>query len=137
VVDALNVFRDSSRRYLQEPAVAVSAIAALAAAPSAEKEVPKELIELLTKETDTFYPCIKAFFFNDRVAPQRSSDGAVACRGYEPYMNTDAKAEMLRSTGIAVGVPTLAISLLWGRGQLVSVVYLPITMVGLPALRAQ
>jgi hypothetical protein len=133
VLDALNFFRSPSPRFLTEKEVVPGAIAALVAAPSPVKEIPKDLLAALVKTTDGLQQCLLEFF--DGKLPNSALEGEIICRGIQPYANTDTKADMLRNTGLAVGVPTLEIALRWQSGQLFSVVYLPITMRGLPPIR--
>jgi hypothetical protein len=133
VLDALNFFRDPSPRFVTEKEVIPGAIAALMAAPSPVKEIPKDLIDVLAKATDRLQQCLAEFFSNK--LPNMALEGGIVCRGVEPYTNPDTKAELLRKAGLAVGVPTLEIALTWQGQQFSSVVYLPITMKGLPPLR--
>jgi hypothetical protein len=133
VLDALNFFRDPTLRFLAEKEVIPGAIAALMAAPAPVKEVPRDLIAVLARTTDRLQQCLAEFFNNK--SPNMALDGGIVCRGVEPYANPDSKAELLQKTGLAVGVPTLEIALKWQGEQFSSVVYLPITMRGLPPLR--
>lgn len=133
VLDALNLFRDPSLKVLAEKDLIPGAIAALVAAPSPVKEVPRDLTAILAKVSDRLQQCL-ADFFNKKL-PDMSLDGGIACRAVEPYVNPDAKTDLLKRTGLAVGVPTLAIALTWQGEQFSSVVYLPITMRGLPLLK--
>jgi len=133
VLNALNTFRDASKPYLRDPNVAVSAIAALLASAAPVDHVPPELVELLAKFTQSLRQCL-GDFSSISFRPATYSEGPFTCRGIAPYTNPQEKSGMLRETGLAVSVPTIAISLVWERGRFKSAVYLPLSMVGAPRL---
>jgi hypothetical protein len=137
VIAALNMFRDPSRLLLREPEMGQSAVAALLAAPAPVTEIPKDLTKILRDVGPQLERCLATFFGKNDLPTESSGDGAFSCRGIGPYGNAESKAEMLRTTGVAVGVPTLVIAVKWQQGRFKSVAYLPIAMVGQPALQEQ
>ncbi len=131
VISALNTFRDPTKRFLQDTEVAISALATLLVAPAPVSEVPTQVVQLLTNSKDRVSRCLD--FFNGK-SPEERSD-RFSCKTFEPYTTPSAKAEMLRRTGAAVDVRTLAISLEWGDGRFVSTTWLPQIITNLPPLR--
>jgi hypothetical protein len=131
VISALNTFRDPAKRFLQEPEVAISALAALLVAPSPVPEVPSEVVQLLRNSRETLSRCLDFFYGK---SPEEKTN-RFSCKSFEPYTSSGAKAEMLRSTGVAVDVRTLSISLEWNDRRFVSTVWIPQIIIGLPPLR--
>jgi hypothetical protein len=134
VINALNTFHDPTRRFLREDERTISALAILLVSPAPVKEVPKEVIQLLTNFRPRLMSCL-ASFFDGKLPEDRSDAPRFACAGFQPYTNSESKAAMLRSTGVAVGEPTLAISLEWGDHRFVSTAWLPLIITELPPLR--
>jgi hypothetical protein len=131
VISALNTFRDPTKRFLQDTGLAISALATLLVAPAPVPEVPTPVVQLLTNSRDLLSRCLD--FFSGK-SPEERSD-RFSCKTFEPYTSPGAKAEMLRRTGAAVDVRTLAISLEWGDGRFVSTAWLPQVITNLPPLR--
>jgi hypothetical protein len=131
VVSALNTFRDPTKRFLQDTGVAISALATLLVAPAPVPEVPTQVVQLLTNSKERLSRCLD--FFNGKSSDEKSD--RFSCKTFEPYTSLSGKAEMLRRTGAAVDVRTLAISLEWGDGRFMSTAWLPQIITNLPPLR--
>jgi len=134
VINALNTFRDPSRRFLHEDERTISALATLLVSPAPVNEVPKEVVQLLTNFKPRLTSCLASFFGN-KMPEDKSDAPRFSCVGFQPYTDSGSKAAMLESAGVAVGVPTLAISLEFGDRRFVSTAWLPSVIIGLPPLR--
>jgi len=134
VINALNTFHDPTRQFLREDERTISALATLLVSPAPVNEVPREVIQLLTNFRPRLMSCL-ASFFDNKLPEDRSDAPRFSCAGFQPYTNSESKAAMLRSTGVAVGVPTLAISLEWGDHRFISTAWLPLIITELPRLR--
>jgi hypothetical protein len=131
VIQALNEFRGGSRRYI-EPEYATLAVAALMAASAPVDEVPKDLLSALVRAGPKLSGCLAAFFQNDFPVVRFEEQG-FSCVGVKPYSDGQ-KRQILERSEPAVGTPTLVISQTWADGRFRSVVYLPVTMAGMPPL---
>jgi hypothetical protein len=133
VINALNTFHDPTRRFLREGERTISALATLLVSPAPVNEVPREVIQLLTNFRPRLMSCL-ASFLDNKLPEDRSDSPRFFCVGFQPYTNSASKAAMLKSTGAAVGVPTLAISVEWGDHLFVSTAWLPLVIFELPPL---
>ena len=136
VIRGLNTFVDPTRPYLVDKGLAVSALAALLAAPAPVDRVPSDLVDVLTRFSAPLTQCL-GWFSTSTFKAETIGEGPFRCRGIAPYTSAEQKAQMLRTTGTAVAVPTLAISVVWGDGRFTSVTYLPLAIIGAPPLRPQ
>lgn len=135
VVNALNLFRDPSRRVLQDRNTTLSAVAALMAATAPVDEIPADLLKALDSAGAQLQSCVAIFFAKGDLPDERSQNGAFICRGIRPYFDAKSKAQMLASTGAAAAVPTLMISVKWRNDRFTTALYLPRDMVGVPPIR--
>jgi hypothetical protein len=107
------------------------------AAPSPVEKVPDDLLSALNNEGPRLSECLARFFTKGEFPIEQSAQSTFSCTGQRPYTDPKSKSEQLAQTDLAVGVPTLVISVTWGSGRFVSTVYLPINTVNQPPLPLQ
>ncbi|MBS0248434.1 MAG: hypothetical protein JSR61_17600 [Proteobacteria bacterium] len=132
VLQALNEFRDPKQRFAQDPKLAAFSVAALAASTAPVGKVPPELIDALTKDSQVLMKCLTNLSAS-HFSTETYRGGDISCVGIRAYQSAQEKTALVQKRAAAVSVPTLAISINWGKGRFYSTVYLPTTMIGAPS----
>lgn len=134
VMRALNLFRDKHLTYLEDNDVAVQSTAALLAAATPLPEVSESLVADLRRVAPLLQTCLKEFFLKRVPTRQAAVGDRFTCMSLEPYLDEKSKDQMLAEGRAAVGEPTLQLTVKWQGDKFISTLYLPIEIVGMPAL---